>query len=47
MEKQTKFTAAGNWKSGVGKSAITVLITGYFHNGNRRNYQPLKRMHNG
>lgn len=31
MEKQTKFVAVSNQKGGVGKSAFTVLIAGYFH----------------
>jgi cellulose biosynthesis protein BcsQ len=31
MESQTKFVAISNQKGGVGKSAFTVLIAGYFH----------------
>jgi cellulose biosynthesis protein BcsQ len=31
MELQTKFVAISNQKGGVGKSAFTVLIAGYFH----------------
>jgi len=31
METQTKFVAISNQKGGVGKSAFTVLIAGYFH----------------
>jgi cellulose biosynthesis protein BcsQ len=31
MESQTKFVAVSNQKGGVGKSAFTVLIAGYFH----------------
>jgi cellulose biosynthesis protein BcsQ len=31
MESQTKFVAISNQKGGVGKSAFTVLLAGYFH----------------
>lgn len=31
MESQTKFVAISNQKGGIGKSAFTVLIAGYFH----------------
>jgi cellulose biosynthesis protein BcsQ len=31
MELQTKFVAISNQKGGVGKSAFTVLLAGYFH----------------
>jgi cellulose biosynthesis protein BcsQ len=31
MKKQTKFVAISNQKGGVGKSAFTVLLAGYFH----------------
>jgi cellulose biosynthesis protein BcsQ len=31
METQTKFVAISNQKGGIGKSAFTVLIAGYFH----------------
>jgi len=31
MESQTKFVAISNQKGGIGKSAFTVLLAGYFH----------------
>jgi cellulose biosynthesis protein BcsQ len=31
MESKTKFVAISNQKGGVGKSAFTVLLAGYFH----------------
>jgi cellulose biosynthesis protein BcsQ len=37
METQTKFVAISNQKGGVGKSAFTVLIAGYFHYVKDRN----------
>ena len=37
MESQTKFVAISNQKGGVGKSAFTVLIAGYFHYVKDRN----------